>query len=240
MEEKYWLHRISHEWEVSYPLLDKGYLSLGWSRFSNTTILDDARCDDNYQSFENTYDQKENTKYRSRWNMWYFAKFNVGDTVVVPLFDGLFSIYKVVERAKPIGEIKGEIPGLTDKTNKSIIWNDSGTLLQRENDSKLIDLGFVIKVDPISLNVPRADYANNRLTSRMKMRQTNGDITDLKADINQAETAFNETKPLNFYESALVNGAGELLKTITEILDDRQFQVLVKRILKKQEQVTYT
>ena len=35
----YWLHRISHEREVSYDLLEKGYLTIGWSNFIGTDIL---------------------------------------------------------------------------------------------------------------------------------------------------------------------------------------------------------
>lgn len=33
MERNYWIHRISHIAEISYPLLDVGYLSYGWSDF---------------------------------------------------------------------------------------------------------------------------------------------------------------------------------------------------------------
>lgn len=33
MEKKYYLHRISHEWNVSKKLFDKGYLTVGWSEF---------------------------------------------------------------------------------------------------------------------------------------------------------------------------------------------------------------
>ena len=39
MVANYWLHRISHEWEVSYALFDMGYLSIGWSAYINSDIL---------------------------------------------------------------------------------------------------------------------------------------------------------------------------------------------------------
>ena len=53
----YYLHRISHENEVSYALFKNGvngdrYISLGWSVFMNTDILEYARKNDNYESFE--------------------------------------------------------------------------------------------------------------------------------------------------------------------------------------------
>lgn len=40
---KYYLHRISHESNISYPLLDNGLLSIGWSDFSNREFLDNVR-----------------------------------------------------------------------------------------------------------------------------------------------------------------------------------------------------
>ena len=42
---RYWLHRISAEYSVSHKLLTKGYLTLGWSQFSKTGILDASRED---------------------------------------------------------------------------------------------------------------------------------------------------------------------------------------------------
>lgn len=35
---RYWLHRISHEWDVSYKLLSAGYLSIGWSALAGSGI----------------------------------------------------------------------------------------------------------------------------------------------------------------------------------------------------------
>jgi len=39
----YWLHRISHHAEVSHPLLERGYLSIGWSDFSKPDFVEKAR-----------------------------------------------------------------------------------------------------------------------------------------------------------------------------------------------------
>jgi hypothetical protein len=35
----YWLHRISHHAEIAYPLLDKGYLSIGFSDFATQEFI---------------------------------------------------------------------------------------------------------------------------------------------------------------------------------------------------------
>ena len=43
---QYWLHRISHHKEVSYPLLDNNMLSIGFSDFSNQEFIDDVLRED--------------------------------------------------------------------------------------------------------------------------------------------------------------------------------------------------
>ena len=39
---KIWLHRISHHGEVARPLLDNGYLSIGFSAFSSHDFIKDV------------------------------------------------------------------------------------------------------------------------------------------------------------------------------------------------------
>lgn len=36
----YWLHRISHKAELSYPLLNKGFLTIGFSDFTDNEFID--------------------------------------------------------------------------------------------------------------------------------------------------------------------------------------------------------
>ena len=45
----YWLHRISHHAEVSYPLLDKNILSIGFSDFVNQGFIDAVLKDDTWE-----------------------------------------------------------------------------------------------------------------------------------------------------------------------------------------------
>lgn len=49
---RYWLHRISHEWDVSYKLLSAGYLSIGWSALAGSGIERVVRSATNSQPFE--------------------------------------------------------------------------------------------------------------------------------------------------------------------------------------------
>ena len=224
--KKYWLHRISNEWEVSYTLLEKGYISYGWSDFAhNEEILEAARKDDE-REFERIYSTKEKTKYRSRWNLWYFAQFKKDDLVLVPLFDGNFSIYEVVTPAVSIKHLESEIGEFDDKNEQPIVW-DNG-LLKRQN--KTIDIGFVIKVRKIRLELDRKEYADNALTSRMKMRQSNGDISDLAYNV---DSVIKLEGPINFYENALEDGAKSLLNRINSDLDDRKMEKLVKEYMNK-------
>ena len=222
MGKKYWLHRISHNWAVSYELFDKGYLSLGWKVYSKTGILDAARRRET--EFEKVYESLNSKKYKSRWNMWYLSKFNIGDIVVVPLYDGLFSVCRVIEPAKSIKEIETEIGEFTDKNGKLITWENG--LLKRKGEVETIDLGFVVKVEVIRTE-KRNEYADSALTSRMKMRQTNGDISDLSKSI---DNVINAEKPINFYENAISQGASYLLERIQNDLDDNKFEKLVKGI----------
>ncbi len=99
MERKYYLHRISHESNVSYSLKDKVYVTLGWESCAdlNVHMMEVAR-EDSTQKFE----QITNNCGRSRWSMWYFARMKIDDIVVVPLYGGLFSVYRVREQANPI------------------------------------------------------------------------------------------------------------------------------------------
>ena len=229
LEKKYWLHRISNEWEVSYTLLDKGYISYGWRRFAhNKEILEAARRDDE-KEFEKIYSSIENKKYRSRWNLWNFAKFNIGDCVLVPLFNGKFSLYQVVNPAIPINEIERVIGEFKDKKGQNIVWN--GGLLQRK--SKDIDVGFVVKVKPIEIEISRNEYADSALTARMKMRQSNGDIEDLKTNVDTVIKAVKANNPINFYENAVKDGSKSLLERIKRDLNPDKFQLLVKAYMTK-------
>jgi Holliday junction resolvase-like predicted endonuclease len=55
---RYWLHRISWLDHVSYPLLEAGYLSIGWSDFSDKEFLEkSSEVNGKY------FDKKFNEKY---------------------------------------------------------------------------------------------------------------------------------------------------------------------------------
>ena len=63
----YWLHRISHHAEVSYPLIKKRILSVGWSDFSNEEYLDE--CSGDWDKLEKHYKDKEPILGVNNWEI---------------------------------------------------------------------------------------------------------------------------------------------------------------------------
>lgn len=87
MEKHYWMHRISYEWEISYALLDMGYLSIGWSCFDGDLL---KQIQDNGEQGFRSFMADIGETSRSRWGLWRFLQFAPGDRIVVPLFDKEF------------------------------------------------------------------------------------------------------------------------------------------------------
>ena len=107
-----------------------------------------------------------------------------GDIVIVPKWQS-FDVYEILEKAVPVSEIT--LPdNLHTYSNRPIILKDNLLYI----DNEIVDLGFIIKVKKIEQNIPRYEYADAALTARMKIRQTNADISDLKDSIDKAIEAF--------------------------------------------------
>lgn len=52
---QYWLHRIAHLEHVSYPLLDKGYLSIGFSEFCTGEFFEMVAQNKDWDYLENDF-----------------------------------------------------------------------------------------------------------------------------------------------------------------------------------------
>ena len=61
---KYWLHRISHEWDAAYKLLSEGWLTIGWSSLYDSGI-DKVK---DVKEFEKIMTEHNYNIYRSRWS----------------------------------------------------------------------------------------------------------------------------------------------------------------------------
>lgn len=220
-----WLHRISHHAEVAYPLLGNGLLSIGFSDFSNSDFIKDICGENGWQSFEKYFDDEWGSKPRTRYNLWRFiVDMREGDWVVVPSW-GAFSVYELTEdRAKPVSEI--ELSEIKDWHGNKIVFKEDGLLYR--SSSELIDLGFVRKVKLIEKDIPRYEYADSALTSRMKFRATNADISNLKLSIDKALAGFKKGQPLNIYSQIISKTRQSILETIRAELTPDKFEILIK------------
>ena len=230
----YWLHRISHECEASYALKENGFLSIGWGN-KDVTALAAARDWEEEDSYT-VFDQIMETDSRSRWYLWYFAQIKPGDRIVVPEFGGLFSIYEAKDIAYEAKYYKEATEGIKLKWNadRQITWfGDEMYYAPSIREDNRIDIGFLVKVEPIVESVSRYDYADAALTSRMKYRGTTANINDVEESVEKAIAAAKDSTPLNFYESSVEAMADILCNKIQDELTPNKFERLVKWYLEK-------
>ena len=223
---RYWLHRISHHAEISYPLIDKNILSIGFSDFANQGFIDKVLEKDTWQKRWNVLNDEVKLQWgrtpRTRHNLWRFIEgFKKGDWIIVPS-SGVFSIYELEsEMPSPISDLA--IEELKDWHGNSININNG--LLSR--DSKTIDIGFFWKVKPIALKISRRKYADSALTARMKYRMTNANISDLTESIKVALDSYNEKKPINIHSTIIDNTCDVVLSSIKKELNPDKFEKLI-------------
>ena len=224
---KYWLHRITggdNAIEFAHPLLfTHNYLSIGWSDFSEDRFIKNIQ----EHGEESLNEEMQKGGYglpRSRWNLWHFIiEMKKGDIVVVPTW-GEFSLFEIVD----------DMVFSNESMDSSVYqdWNGNMATLDNEGyyrnkDNNIIDLGFYRKVKPLLLNIPREEYADQELYSRMKIRQTNADISDLEKSIQYAQKAFEQKKPINLKEQIVEEAAPKLLSLIEKLTNADKFEDLV-------------
>jgi predicted Mrr-cat superfamily restriction endonuclease len=220
-----WLHRISHFAEISHPLLDRGYLSIGWSDFSNKDFVEQAR-EGNKEYFEAAFDKEWGNRPRSRWSLWkYLAEMKTGDIVVVPGW-GDFSVYRIVGD-RPI--TTAELPDdLTDWNGKAVWRNSKGYLchgsVEKEDE---VDLGFFWRVELVQAKISRDLYADQSFTSRMKVRNTTVCLNDIHVSVQAAIERFSENKPISLHSSILEASQENVLAMIRKELNPDKFEKLV-------------
>lgn len=228
-----WLHRISHHGEIAHPLLERGYLTIGFSDFSTLEFLSRnphfiSRTCQEVGYFDSTYEREwGHDAWRTRRNLWYFlAEMKAGDQVVVPGFpsQSLFSVFEISDdMAIPIGKVDAN--GLKTWTGVIVTLKD-GQL--NSNEKEVMDLGFARKVRLIERDLSRSDYADAALTSRMKIRMTTSNIGDLQASVAQAIDAYRSRRPINLHAILLERHTQVTLDEISRVLHPGKFQKLIK------------
>lgn len=222
----YWLHRISHLAELSYPLLDKGFLTIGFSDFTQKEFIDKV-IEDDWSYFNGQFQEMWGKVPRTRHNLWRFLKFKKGDIVIVPSW-GTFFVCEIID----------EKPLLINETYSDDLktWGDKkvttdGTYLISEN-GKAYDLGFARKVKIHHKNISRAKFADAKLTSRMKIRQTNGSINDLKKSVEKSIANYIENRPIHLHSIIVEKTANLVLDAIKTELNPDKFEKLVRTYFK--------
>ncbi|AFL83004.1 hypothetical protein Belba_0341 [Belliella baltica DSM 15883] len=176
----YWLHRISHHPELSYPLLENGYLSIGFSDMINNEIIDKVLLDD-WDYFNELFQMTWSSIPKTRFNLWNFLKMAKGDLVIVPSWGTFFVCQIKEERPVKIGD--AFFDGLKTWQGMPVTRHEDRLISESGNT---FDLGFAWSVNVLYKHIPRAKFADSKLTSRMKIRQTNANISDLKENIESS------------------------------------------------------
>lgn len=224
MGKNYWIHRISHIAEISYPLLDDNYLSYGFSDFEEDGFIEGVRGEKGWQFLEKRFLSEWGELSRGRYQLWNFIKeMKAGDWVVVPT-NGAFSIYELLENEPiMIKDIKNVV--IKNWNGEEIRRDENGYLINNNNDR--IDLGFARRVKVIQKNISRYDYADAALTARLKVRQTNVCINDLQDSVLKALDGFLSNKPIHFR-----NEINDVIPNICSIIQTKlnpdKFEYLVK------------
>ncbi len=229
-ERNYWLHRISNSPEVSHILLEKyDLLSYGWSDVGIKKCPGDLG--DTKDSFNAAFEEIYEKKYlvwRGRWFLWNFIKkMKFGDYVIVPA-QKKFHVYEIVDdipfavRDFPDKDLKN----LKDSDGNAITKNSEG-LLWREGRKTHFDLGFFRRVRKIQRNIPRYEYADAALTSRMKYMGSNVNCKDVGESIERAIRSYSENKPINLHNLILAEHQGNTLNILKTNLNPDKFEKLV-------------
>ena len=149
--------------ELSYNLLYKGYLTIGFSEFTSPEMIAKVRNGDS---------DYLNAKFRELWGegahrrknaLKNFLSMGTGDTVVVLLW-GNFCLCKIIGE-QPLVIADAYSKGLAYWHGKAVGKGDNW--LYREDGSSC-DLGFGHKVEMISVEISKAKFADAALSKRIK------------------------------------------------------------------------
>lgn len=231
MESKrnYWIHRISYYAEISHPLLEQNYLSYGFSDFEFDGFIEKVRGKDGWDYMEQTFLEYWGELPRNRYQLWHFIQdMKVGDWVIVPT-NYEFSICEILEDepllVKDIRDVE-----IRDWNNKLINRDENGYLVDDKGEK--IDLGFARRIKMIASGISRYDYADAPLSSRLKIRQTNADVSDLEDSVLKALDNFKNNKAINL-KTEISDFIPQLHKKIQTMLTPDKFESLVKLYFEK-------
>ena len=222
----YWLHRVTggeNARGVSLNLLKDGFISIGWSDFSNEKSLEKIRADE--QTFNQMFIDEWGELPGHRWNLRRFANdMQQGDIVVIPA-PYTFSVYRISD--DQIYTVESIDKNLLKDWNEEIISLKQDGYLYNSNNLH-VDLGFFRKVELLEKDIPRDGFADQSLYSRLKIPKTNTCINDIKNSVIEALKNYRENKPINLRKSILDEASVIVLEKIHKLQNDSKFEDLVK------------
>jgi hypothetical protein len=201
-------------------------LTIGFSDFSQKEFIDKV-LEDDWGYFNGQFQEMWGKVPRTRHNLWRFLKFSKGDIVIVPSW-GTFFVCEIIDE-KPLLINETYSDDLKTWGGKRVSTN--GTHLISENEN-VYDLGFARKVRILHKNISRAKFADAKLTSRMKIRQTNGSINDLKKSVEKSIANYIENRPIHLHSIIVEKTANLVLDAIKTELNPDKFEKLVKTYFK--------
>ena len=219
--------------KLTHPLLfNHNILSTGWASLSYDDFV--KKSHSNWNAFCHEFDL-EYEGLRNRRCLWRFLEMKEGDVVIVPTW-GEFSIYKVADNNVYTNISLSSIISPNDLRD----WNNKRAHVTKDNDGyyylyddndDFIDLGFFRKVEPIAVKLPRQEYANQALFSRMKILQTNADISDIWESVEEAIARGKGHCPIRIHDE-LLNATLEATKNaISEYTQSIEYENIVERYL---------
>ncbi|MDR1657647.1 MAG: restriction endonuclease [Deltaproteobacteria bacterium] len=235
-----WLHRISHEYEISKPLLESGYLSIGFRDFlvdasffpsMKNPALDSEAKFEILKGMPSKCGWEGGT--RTIYNLGRFlVDFKPEDLSLVPSW-GTFSLYKLQGSVIPISDIPIEALQKVKTLSGHTVTLKVGDLAKADvSVHDTYDLGYVWPVIAVESDIPRS-YADAALTARMKIRQTNAKIDEFELNIQKAVEAFKNNRPPSLYLSIMDSMPDQLLEIIHKELNPGQLEKLIARYFKK-------
>ncbi len=223
-----WMHRISHCAELSYKLLAQGCLSIGFSELARekdfvSAMKDAALIGKNQRNFleEKMFSLWGEKIKQSDVLRRFLLEFQMGDMVVVPLFDKRFTIVKITGQWLTLQQYE-----------KQCHFN----FFQNEADiGFLFPVSFLLKGKRDTygiVSVSREGYADDALCSYMKLAETNADISFMQKNVEEAIAKQNNT---HFALPKMQEAWAEaFLKIIQDFLQEKHIENLIKRYLQKQ------
>lgn len=219
------LHRVSYCQDAARPLLERNIVTIGWGDLI-PYFPDMLRS----SSVDEAFSKAWGTFPRNRWCLNRFLfEMKCGDRLLIPGWK-TFSLYEITAEARPVTELtKADLDGVIDWGGNPIVLKMEGDaashgLYQGDNG---LDLGFFIRVKPIATDISRREYANSALTARMKIRNTNANISDLSSDIDEVISNVRNQAPINVYQAIQDKAADLVARVLLDQLTPDKFENLI-------------